>query len=161
MKRFYFIFLIIFLLVGFFLIYNSNHLTPSPLSLPRRGVGERSENIKYVEIAGQSLKVDVALTQEAQARGLSGRAGLGENEGMLFIFDSPGRYPFWMKDMNFPIDIIWIGQDDKVVFIKKDARPELYPETYGSDTHARYVLEVVSGFSDKYNLQPGDKAVFH
>ena len=116
--------------------------------------------IKYVKIAGQIIKVDLASTPEAQMRGLSGRGELKENEGMLFIFDSPGRRPFWMKDMNFAIDIIWLAEDLKVVYIKKDALPELYPEIYSAEENARYVLEVVAGFSEKNNLKEGDRAWF-
>src|SRR3989338_3180334 len=64
-------------------------------------------DIKYVKIVGQNIKVDLALTMLEQAQGLSGREVLGENEGMLFVFDTPGKYSFWMKDMKFAIDIIW------------------------------------------------------
>jgi len=59
---------------------------------------------------------------------------------------------------EFPIDIIWINEYGNVVYIKKDAKPELYPETYGpgpNDGEAKFVLEVVSGFSDKNNLKVG------
>jgi uncharacterized membrane protein (UPF0127 family) len=120
-------------------------------------------NIQYVKIAGQSIKVDLALTAPQQEQGLSGRAGLKEDEGMLFVFEKPDRYFFWMKDMNFPIDMVWlapseagIGEDLKVIYIKKDARPESYPATFGPDKNAKYVLEVVSGFADKNNLKEGD-----
>lgn len=116
--------------------------------------------IKYIKIAGQDIKVELALTREEQEQGLSGRQSLGQNTGMLFVFDKPGRYDFWMPDMNFPIDIIWLDKNMKVIYIKKDARPELYPETYGPDQDAKYVLEVASGFSDKNNLKIGDSAVF-
>ena len=75
-------------------------------------------DIKYVKIAGQSVKVDLALTAAEQMQGLSGRTELKENEGMLFIFPQSGNYPFWMKDMNFPIDMIWLGEDLKVIYIK-------------------------------------------
>ena len=118
------------------------------------------ENIKYVKIAGQEVKVELAFTLEARTQGLSNRKELKKGEGMLFIFERLGNYPFWMKDMNFPIDIIWIGEDMKVVYIKKDARPESYPEAYGpqkEDKNAKYILEVVSGFSDKNNLKIGDE----
>ena len=121
------------------------------------------DNNKFVIIAGQKIKVDLALTPAEQSQGLSGRVGLGNDEGMLFIFDTPGRYPFWMKDMNFPIDMIWLSEDMKVIYIKKDARPELYPETFGpreDSPDAKYVLEVVSGFSDKNNLNVGDSVTF-
>jgi uncharacterized membrane protein (UPF0127 family) len=53
--------------------------------------------------------VELATTVIQQAKGLSGRTGLGENDGMLFLFNRPAIQSFWMKDMNFPIDIIWIG----------------------------------------------------
>ena len=125
--------------------------------------------IRYVRIAGVNIRVDLALTSTEQERGLSGRNILNNNEGMLFIFKYPGHYPFWMKDMNFPIDMIWLGEDLKVIYIKKDARPESYPATYGpedvptqvgipTEVGTKYVLEVVSGFSDKNNLQVGDRA---
>src|SRR3989344_4856986 len=117
-------------------------------------------NIKYVKLTGQSIKVDLAFTPAIQEQGLSGRSELREAEGMLFIFSEPDQYSFWMKVMNFSIDIIWISEDMKVVYIKKDAKPELYPETYKPEKDAKYVLEVVSGFSEKNNLKEGDKVLF-
>ena len=126
-------------------------------------ISNTSSNIKYVKIAGQSIKVDLALTQEEQEQGLSGRSSLRDNEGMLFIFDHPGIYPFWMKEMNFPIDIIWIVPDEmgtegdlRVVYIQKNATPDSYPKTFSPNVNAKYVLEVVSGFSDKNNLKVGE-----
>ncbi len=117
-------------------------------------------DIQGVIVAGKNLKVDLTLTEDKQEMGLSGREELEENEGMLFIFERSGNYPFWMKDMNFPIDIIWFDENLKVIYIKKDARPELYPEIYNPNKEAKYVLEVVSGFSDKNNLKEGDKIKF-
>ncbi len=121
------------------------------------------QNIKSVLIGGQNIQVDLALTQAQEEQGLSGRTSLAANTGMLFAFANPGKYHFWMKDMNFPIDIIWLGSDMHVVYIKADARPELYPEVYGpgpTDRQASYVLEVVSGFSQNNNLKVGDKFEF-
>ncbi len=120
----------------------------------------RPANIKIVKIAGTEIIVDVANTPKARTQGLSGRASLKEDEGMLFIFDSSGIYTFWMKDMNFPIDIIWINQNLEVVYIKKNATPESYPATFGPEENALYVLEVVSGFSETHNLKLGDEARF-
>ena len=121
---------------------------------------DSSVTISGVKIAGQEIKVDLAITKVEHSRGLSGRAELQEDEGMLFVFDHPAQHPFWMKEMNFPIDIIWLSKDKKVVDIKKDARPELYPEIYTPSQEAKYVLEVVSGFSEKHNLKVGDKVKF-
>jgi len=119
-------------------------------------------------INGVQINVEIALTPEARTQGLSGRASLGEKEGMLFVFDAPGKYGFWMKDMNFPIDIVWftpserneagLARDLRVVYIKKDAKPESYPEIFMPEENARYVLEVLAGFSDENNLQIGDRA---
>ena len=138
-----FIFLVLFF--GLIFIYGKPH-SPS--------------DIKYVKIAGQSVKVDLALTPLEQEQGLSGRTELGPNEGMLFVFDTPGKYSFWMKDMLFPIDMIWLAPDSRVVYVKKDARLESYPESFTPDEEAKYVLEVESGFADKYNLQVGDRVEF-
>jgi len=117
-------------------------------------------NIKYVKIAGQVLKVDLALTPETQSLGLSGRNILKEDEGMLFIFEKSALYYFWMKDMNFPIDMIWIDENLQVIYVKKNAQPESFPETFGSTKKSRYVLEVVAGFSEKNNLKERDRIEF-
>jgi uncharacterized membrane protein (UPF0127 family) len=116
--------------------------------------------IKKVRIGGESIRVELATTPREQALGLSGRDSLGEQEGMLFIFDKPGEYLFWMKGMNFPIDIIWIDEYGEVIYIKKEAQPESYLETYGPEEEAKYVLEVVAGFSDKNKIDIGDRARF-
>jgi len=146
-KKISFLIVFIFFLLGFFIIFY-----PTKYSLP--------ENIQYVKIAGKNIKVELALTTEDQMRGLSGRSGFKKDEGMLFIFPVKASR-FWMKDMNFPLDIIWINKDKKVIFIKKDARPESYPRTFGPDVGSRYVLEVVSGFADENNLNVGDMVKFY
>ena len=139
-----FIFLVLFF--GLIFIYGKPH-SPS--------------DIKYVKIAGQNIEVDLATTAPEQEQGLSGRTELGPNEGMLFVFDTPGKYSFWMKDMLFPIDMIWLAPDSRVVYVKKDARPESYPESFTPDEEAKYVLEIESGFSDKNNLKVGDRVEFN
>ncbi|MFZ2149773.1 MAG: DUF192 domain-containing protein [Minisyncoccia bacterium] len=141
------VFLVIIFVIGFFVI---NYTTRT----------YRPANIKMVTLAEKAVVVDVALSNEKLQKGLSGREGLGEDEGMLFVFENPGRYPFWMKDMNFPIDIIWIGEDLKVVYVKDNATPGSYPESFDPGIDAKYVLEVVAGFSEKNNLKPGNVAVF-
>jgi len=153
-KAFSFLIVIIFFLVGFFLINHSSK-NIKPKTTPRD---------IYVQIGGQNVKVDLALTGAEQAQGLSGRQSLSENEGLLFVFNTPGNYPFWMKDMNFPIDMIWIDENMKVIYIQKDATPESYPATYGpiqSDKTTKYVLEVSAGFADKNNLKIGDSVSFN
>ena len=113
-----------------------------------------------ITIKDASLNVEIARTAEAQARGLSGRESLKEDQGMLFDFETSDIYKFWMKDMKFPIDMIWFDEDRRVVYIQEDATPESYPESFGPNENTKYVLEVVSGFTKKYNIQIGDEMVF-
>lgn len=118
------------------------------------------ENIKFVKIAGQDIKVELAITPEEKMQGLSGRQSLSAEDGLLFIFEESGKYSFWMKDMNFMIDIIWIAQDLQVVHIQKDASPESYPATFTPAQDAKYVLEVAAGFAEKNTLKVGDSVIF-
>lgn len=116
--------------------------------------------VNYVYFGDTKVRVELAIEEESQARGLSGRESLAEDEGMLFVFAKPDKYFFWMKDMKFAIDMIWLDKYGKIIYIKRDARPETYPETFGIAEDAKFVLEVASGFSDKHKLKVGDGAVF-
>jgi uncharacterized protein len=161
MKNIFKWFLVIgfFIVLVFFLTIKRDTLT-SGVEINSQLNNLEVNKIQYVKIAEVTLKVDLALTSKAQEQGLSGRKELKENEGMLFVFDHIGKYSFWMKDMNFPLDIIWIGEDMRVIYIKKNALPESYPEAFTPSQDARYVLEVISSFSQKNNLKKGDKVEF-
>jgi uncharacterized protein len=82
---------------------------------------------------------------------------LGENKGMLFVFEKPGIHGFWMKDMNFAIDIVWIGQDKRVVQIMEHIAPETFPKVFSPREPIQYVLEVNAGWARKSNIQLGDR----
>jgi uncharacterized protein len=115
-----------------------------------------------VELRGHRFEVEIADTIPTRARGLSYRESLPEDAGMLFIFSSSSKYGFWMKDMKFPIDIIWL-KGDTVVGIAKNAQPEPEKTVYGLTKHfppeeIDRVLEINAGLSDKYGIVPGDKA---
>lgn len=106
------------------------------------------------------IVVEIANNPATRIRGLGGRESLPEKEGMLFAFAKSGRYEFWMKDVKFPIDIIWFDQDFKVVDLKEIILPSTYPETFSSKEKARFALEVNSGFVHKYGIKIGDSASF-
>lgn len=112
-----------------------------------------------IKIAGQTLKVDLAQTPLVWKKGLSGRKNLKEDRGMLFIFSETKRHAIWMKGMNFPIDIIWI-KGGLVVDIMPEAPPaapgDENPPVYLPREDAGGVLEVNTGFSQKYALKVGD-----
>ena len=143
-KDFYWALVIIFVIACFVFAKNENNKTHVGLveqsTCPTCGEIQEN-NIHYVKIAGQTVKVELALTMQAQAQGLSGRKILEENEGMLFVFKNSGRYSFWMKDMNFPIDILWIGDDFQVVGIEKNIATSTYPKSFGEKYFSKYVLD--------------------
>lgn len=147
--------IIIFIFLCFFLI---NYPCTWRPCLPKEA--RPPSDIQSVKIAGKILKVELALTEKDQEQGLSGRDNLKEDEGMLFIFSYINKYSFWMKDMKFPLDIIWISDDYHVVYIKENAMPESYPESFSPDMDSKYVLEVNAGFSKKNNLKVGDLVYF-
>lgn len=103
------------------------------------------------------LKTDIAQTSNERAIGLSKYSQLQPDQAMLFVFKSPGLYSFWMRDMKFPIDIIWLNEDKEIVSIKKNVDPLDFPESYHPSSKALYVLETVAGFSQKNNLVIGQK----
>jgi uncharacterized membrane protein (UPF0127 family) len=103
----------------------------------------------------------VAKTAESREKGLSGTSGLRDNQAMLFIYDSDGKWPIWMKDMKYPIDIVWLDKDKKVVYIVKNAPPESYPyENFTPKQDARYVLEFPAGTVSKKSIVIGEETVF-
>ena len=148
-KLFFLLLCIVSLLVGFLIITNQK---------AKKGtIAER----KIANIKGVKIYVEIADTADKKAKGLSGRKSLDKSSGMLFIFPKDTEPAFWMKDMFFPIDIIWIN-DDKITQIDKnvpnpisgaiDSQLPLYRPSLPID----YVLEVNAGFSDKNNLGIGD-----
>jgi len=115
---------------------------------------------KTIRISGKndfSTIADVSDTDALQFQGLSGRTSLEEGASMLFIFPKDGQYRFWMKDMQFSIDMIWLDATKKIISIESDVSPESYPESFGPLTSTtRYVLEVPTGTAKKFDLKVGD-----
>jgi len=118
------------------------------------------QQIDSVTINDHRFSVEIAETERARQRGLSGRQELPLDSGLLFIFPKPDYYPFWMKEMNFPIDIIWLDSDKKIVDITANLSPETYPESSRPQNPAQYVLEINAGLSEKLNFKIGDQAQF-
>ena len=104
-----------------------------------------------------ALVVEMANTKASRELGLSGRTKMGDDEGMLFVFDTPGRYGFWMKDMAFPLDIIWINENGIVVSIERNIAPDSYPKTFMNQSDASYVLEMNQGLAERFGLYLGSK----
>ena len=111
-------------------------------------------------IGGVGIKAEVVRTEEDHARGLSGRKSLGEREGMFFIYDRENFYGIWMKEMQFPIDIIWINRNWEVVGLEQKVSPLTYPNIFNSAKPAQYIVEVNSGFAKSYDIKVGTRAEF-
>ncbi len=137
------------------------HLTQNYLN--REGTFSFFKKTPIVTINGNNFRVIVATSQQEREIGLSETKQLSQNQGMIFLFDKPDYYPFWMKNMKFPIDIIYINKDiimtiKSNVQLPKDNKenPTIYTPTAPSDK----VLEIQAGLSEKYNFKNGDKVKY-
>jgi len=132
---------------------NSQINTPTPRYTQNK--------LAEIQIGDKVITAEVADTDSLRQRGLSYRENLEADSGVLFIFDTPQIPFFWMKDMNFPLDIIWVNEDtiidiDKnVPFPEKDTPLNQLPK-YSPKEKVNYVLEVNAGFTDKYSIEMGD-----
>ncbi|MCP6718773.1 MAG: DUF192 domain-containing protein [Patescibacteria group bacterium] len=145
MKRSSIFFLVIFSLFigGWFVLQNKlNDLSSAKSLFP-------------IKINDIRIEVELVETLEERTRGLSNIRKLSENQGMFFVFQEPKLYPFWMKDMRFSIDIIWISGDGKIVDIIKNIQPDSFPQIFKPREPAQYVLEVNAGWTDKNNIDVG------
>jgi uncharacterized membrane protein (UPF0127 family) len=102
------------------------------------------------------ISLIVVNNSESRTRGLSGTESLPENSAMLFVFDEPDRYGIWMKDMKFPLDILWLNEDKKIIHIERNVSPQTYPKVFTSGEKSLYVLETNVGFVEKNNLKVGN-----
>lgn len=96
-------------------------------------------------ISLSDMQIEIVATLEARTQGLSGRAEVPSGYGMLFVFDMPDRYGFWMKDMLVPIDIVWIKDSGEVVGVDAGVQPETFPTVFYPAKPVRYVLEMKAG----------------
>ncbi|SRR3990167_3764809 len=106
---------------------------------------------------------DVQLAQNGieRAKGLMSQKSLGQNEGMLFLFDKEAKYSFWMKNTLIPLDIIWINKDNRVVFISENNQPCKWYHCFSINptAEAKYVLEINSRMVEKISLKIGDELI--
>jgi uncharacterized membrane protein (UPF0127 family) len=104
------------------------------------------------------IEVEIVNTPETRQKGLSGRESLSVGSGMLFEFDQSSESNcFWMKDMNFSIDMIWMNEDREVITVKTNVAPETFPESFCPESPAKYGLEVVENRAESLEITPGVK----
>ena len=117
----------------------------------------------YLIIDHFKIFVDIALTDKQKQDGLSIKNFMNENEGMLFYLEEPRKASFWMKNMHFPIDIIWLDENFSIVHIEAELPPctmAFYCPSYKPLKESLYVLETIAGFANKHHLKIGDQMDF-
>jgi|AntRauTorckE6833_2_1112554.scaffolds.fasta_scaffold00182_29 uncharacterized membrane protein (UPF0127 family) len=118
--------------------------------------GSDLKTTHQVTIAGTEFSVAIADTQTERFKGLSNYEKIDDREGMWFEFDTPSEYGFVMRQMNFPLDIIWITEDKQIVGAAENAQPSSYPgTTFKPPQPVRYVLELPAGSVDRYDINSG------
>lgn len=108
----------------------------------------------------QRVRYTRLTTEDTREKGLSGRVSLPTEEVMLFVFPEPGLHCFWMKDMQFPIDMIWLDSKKEVIKIESAVQPSTYPERFCPDQPARYVVEVNAGQAQRAGVTVGTRLQF-
>jgi uncharacterized membrane protein (UPF0127 family) len=128
--------------VGFWAIYS--------------GVSSLLDNERRLLTPKGFITVEVVDTPELRGQGLSGRESLTSDKGMLFVFDNTSESNcFWMKDMNFSLDMIWLNENREVVTVTSNVTPESYPETFCPDEPAKYGLEIVENRASELEINSG------
>ncbi|MDO8620239.1 MAG: DUF192 domain-containing protein [bacterium] len=129
-----------------------------------------------LSIGGNTISLEIADTDEERELGLGNREAIPPDSGMLFVFTESDAYGVWMKEMHFPLDVVWLAsakadtgnsQDDAkkehdlvVVDIKENIAPETYPEEFYPSESVLYVLEIPAGTAKKNGIQIGSVLTF-
>jgi len=121
--------------------------------------------VQTAKLGNVTLSIEIAYTPDTMEKGLMFHAPLSLNQGMLFVFNPPQMATMWMKNMQFPIDMIWLDNNGNILHIEKSLPPCTGPDSScpvydGNSQKTSYVLEVASGFVDHYGIDTQSKFVF-
>jgi uncharacterized membrane protein (UPF0127 family) len=108
-----------------------------------------------ISIDGKEISTIVVSDDATREQGLGGMESLPENTVMLFIFDSPDKYGIWMKDMRFSIDIVWLDEAGKIVWLENNVSPDTYPKVFFPPEKSLYTIEAKPGFIEQNQLVVG------
>jgi uncharacterized membrane protein (UPF0127 family) len=112
-------------------------------------------------VHGYTYHLEIAASPAAQAKGLGNRLSMSAHHGMLFFNLYPSRECFWMKDMYFPLDIVWLNGTKQIVQVRSDVRPDSFPNTYCAPSGlAQYVIELHAGEAVRAGIAPGQVLQF-
>ncbi len=114
------------------------------------------ESYYTLNINNKEINLITVRNSESRERGLSNTKSLPDNTAMLFVFDEPDKYGIWMKDMKFPIDIMWMDDSHRIVYQKENVSPNTFPEIFSPNEKILYILEANAGFMKRNNLSVGN-----
>jgi len=114
-------------------------------------------SVPYVCTKDTCYEVEIANSPDERSLGLMNRPHLEEDKGMLFIFEEPKKHYFWMKNTLIPLDIIWLNQNQEIIYVNENTPPCVTQtcESYGPDEDSKYVLEINGGEFQKQNMNLG------
>ncbi len=173
MQRLIFSLSLVFFIIGLF--YNISKIDINSISKNQNKTEySKPEEKLIIEGYNSTLKINENkyLIEKAEGReetslGLSGRVSMCRECGMLFIFEKEDNYAFWMKDMNYDLDIIFIDIDKKIVEIHANVKKEAYnkvepnkSEKIRNTQKAKYILELNAEVVQEKNIKVGDMVHF-
>ncbi len=111
---------------------------------------------KNIALGSKQYILEKVDKPEQLQLGLSGRESMPDNQGMLFVFPDYVEQCIWMKDMKFALDILWLDDESKIIFIENNVDPKSYPRQYCHGP-AKYVIELNDGEANTNNIAIGQK----
>ncbi len=124
-------------------------------------ISSKEHEVVSATLGDAALNLMISDTEEKRERGLGGRGGISYKQGMIFMFPYPGKHGIWMKDMIFPIDILWFDENMQVIYMEENIEPNTFPQVFNPPTIASYVVEVRAGFIEKYKIKIGSTLVLY
>lgn len=118
-----------------------------------------SENTTTVAVGPKTFHAQIAATEEAREVGMTEWVTIREDQALLMVYESDGVWPIRTRDMQFPVDIVWIGRDKRVAFVAQNAKPSA-TTTYRPGGKSRYVLQLAGGTALRYNISTGKQVNF-
>ncbi len=146
---------VLLIVAAFFVIKNITRHTPEVeyYHFTKEGELTFSDSLGNLKV---KIDIEIADNDFERQLGLMNRKSMKENQGMLFIFPFERMQSFWMRNTLISLDMIFVNKDKKIVTIHKYTKV-LSDQSYPSSEPAKYVVEVNAGFTDKYNIQVGDR----
>ena len=155
MKVFFKICILTTMLIGFYACKEEKKTTVKQTEVSFTKEGDLVIHKITSDSTEVKLDIEIAETEFETQTGLMYRNSMATNQGMLFIFNDVTQRYFYMKNTRFPLDIIYIGENKKIVSFQKNAKP-LDENTLPSDAPAKYVLEINGGLVDQWSLKVSD-----